>query len=241
VTAAREADDVVISVRDSGVGIPPECLPSMFELFAQEDRSLARSEGGLGIGLTVAKTLVEMHAGEIVAFSAGRGCGSEFTVRLPAAKAPTKALTTPRAPSEIRREYSRANGSRILVVDDNVDTAKTLAKLLSLAGHEVRTAYNGPDGLEIARSFSPEFVMLDIGLPGMDGYEVAANLRAEPCGQNSTIVAISGYGAEEDRHRSGLAGFDHHLVKPVNHEALLGLLKSPRRSDVHPDSEMLIN
>ena len=214
-----EGDDVVISVSDRGLGIPPESLPQMFELFAQGDRSLARSEGGLGIGLTVAKKLVEMHGGSITATSDGPGKGSEFTVRLPRTKKPDR-------PSEaaMGRIAASSKPARILVIDDNVDTARVMAKLLKLLGHEVKISHDGPEGIETARDFRPSFVLLDIGLPGMDGYEVAAQLRREVCCKESVIIAVSGYGQDEDRRRSKEAGFHHHLIKPLDHDALITLL-----------------
>ena len=221
-SARVEADEVVIGVKDRGVGIPPEKLPEMFELFAQGDRSLARSEGGLGIGLTVVKKLVEMHGGTITAESEGPGKGSEFIIRLPAAKKPADGASR-------RREARRSRPvkkARILVVDDNVDTARGMARLLKLLGHEVATAHDGPEAIEVAREFRPEFILLDIGLPGMSGYEVASQLRQEECCEDAVIVAVSGYGQDEDRRRSKEAGFDHHLVKPLDHDALLSLLSA---------------
>ncbi len=217
--ARTEGNNVVITVKDRGVGIPPEKLPGMFELFAQGDRSLARSEGGLGIGLTVVKKLVEMHSGSIAATSAGVGLGSEFTIILPAAPKPTAPKPTVSGPRP-----TTSKKARILVVDDNVDTARGMARLLKLMGHEVRTSHDGHEALEHAREFEPEIILLDIGLPGMDGYEVASRLRQEePC-KDSLIVAVSGYGQDEDRRRSREAGFDHHLIKPLDHDALISLL-----------------
>jgi CheY-like chemotaxis protein len=206
-------------VQDNGVGIPPEKLPEMFELFAQGDRTLARSEGGLGIGLTVVKKLVQMHGGNITAISEGIDKGSAFSVRLPAAKRPPTAKTLVTEPAS-----SPQPKSRILVVDDNVDTARGMARLLALLGHEVTTAHDGPEAIEVARAQRPGVVLLDIGLPGMDGYAVAAKLRQDGCCRAAVFIAISGYGQDEDRRRSKEAGFDHHLVKPVDHNALLTLL-----------------
>jgi PAS domain S-box-containing protein len=220
-SARAEGDEVVISVKDRGHGIPPGELPQMFELFTQGDRSLARSEGGLGIGLTVVKKLVEMHGGRVEAESAGPGRGSEFTIRLPRAARPacSGAERTPGAGGATR-------AARILVVDDNADTARGMARLLKLLGHEVRVAHDGPGAIEAALEFRPEFVLLDIGLPGMDGYEVASRLKREGSFQDAIIIAVSGYGQDHDRRRSKEAGFDHHLVKPVDHEALLTLLSA---------------
>ena len=219
--ACRDGAEVVITVRDRGIGIAPENLPAMFELFAQGDRSLARSEGGLGIGLTVVKKLIEMHGGTIEARSAGPGMGSEFAIRLPAAKPPT-------TPAAVGPDPARtaARKARILVVDDNLDTARGMAKLMKLIGHDVATAHDGPLALELAREFGPEIVLLDIGLPGMDGYEVALRLRREASCEDALIIAASGYGQEEDIRRSKAAGFDHHLTKPLDLDALLGLLNA---------------
>lgn len=218
--AAREGEEIIIVLRDSGIGIIPAKLPEMFELFAQGDRSLARSEGGLGIGLTVVKKLVILHGGSVSAKSEGLGKGCEFKVRLPAAGRPAGAEPAPRAPEE----PSAPRSSRILVVDDNVDTAKGMARLLKLLGHEVWTAYNGNEAMKIAREREPDFVLLDIGLPEMDGFEVARRLRQEERGRKAVIVAVSGYGQEEDLARGRVVGFDHHLVKPIDHDALLMIL-----------------
>ncbi len=220
-SAAVEGDEVVIRVRDDGVGIAPELLPQMFVLFAQGDRSLARSEGGLGIGLTLVHRLAELHGGAVSATSDGPGLGSEFTVRLPASARPKAAPSEARTPTAEARKIS---GSRILVVDDNVDTARGMARLLKLLGNEVRVAHDGPEALELARQARPDFVLLDIGLPGLDGYQVATQLRLEECGRGATIIAVSGYGQDEDKRRSRAAGFDHHLVKPVDFDSLISLI-----------------
>jgi PAS domain S-box-containing protein len=221
-TARSDAGDVMITIADKGVGIPPEQLPHMFELFAQGDRTLARSEGGLGIGLTVVKRLVEMHGGSVTARSEGAGKGSEFAIRLPAAKKPTTAS------DHVHNHPVATAGSRILVVDDNVDMTESISRFLTIVGHDVAIAHSGPEAIEIARKHRPAMVLLDIGLPGMDGYAVAARLRAEECCERATFVAISGYGQEEDRMRSKNAGFDAHLIKPVDHEVLLALISGGR-------------
>ena len=197
ISARNDGKDVVISIKDEGVGILPEKLPQMFELFTQADRSLARSEGGLGIGLTVVKNLVEMHGGSILARSEGTGRGSEFTIRLPAAKKPVANPATIKSPN-----HSSTRSFKILVVDDNVDTASGMARLLRCLGHEVTIAHSGPDALQVAGELRPSFVFLDIGLPGMDGYEVASRMREDACCKDSVIVAVSGYGQEEDFRRS---------------------------------------
>jgi PAS domain S-box-containing protein len=216
----RVDDEVVFTVRDNGMGIAPELLPNVFDLFAQGERSVARSEGGLGIGLTIVRKLVEMHGGSVSASSAGAGQGSIFIVRLSAsAEGPART-----APATADAPQAAGRSARILIVDDNADTARGLARLLKLLGHEVATAHDGPSAIDAAESFQPSVVLLDIGLPGMSGYEVASRLRAEDFGRNLLIVAVSGYGQDEDRRRSREAGFDYHLVKPIDHDALLTLL-----------------
>jgi signal transduction histidine kinase len=221
-TGGAEGGEVIIGVRDDGIGISPEMLPRLFDLFTQVDRSLDRSEGGLGIGLTVAKTLAQLHGGTITAMSDGPGSGSEFVVRLPAVEAASEASRLPAAPAIVRAERRQ-----VLVVDDNVDTAEGMAKLLTLSGHGVRIAASGPEAIEVARGACPDAVLLDIGLPGMDGYEVARVLRQQ-LGQDVRIIAVSGYGDEETRRRARESGFDHHFVKPVDHDTLLSLLNRPR-------------
>ncbi len=220
-TAGHDGEDVVITVRDNGVGIPPEKLPEMFELFAQGDRTLARSEGGLGVGLTVVKKLVQMHGGRITARSEGIDKGSEFSVRLRAANRPVTVTALVKEPADSPRR-----AARVLVVDDNVDMATGMARLLHLLGHDVKTAHDGPEAVAVAPAHMPEFVLLDIGLPGMDGYEVAARLRQDGCCRRAVFIAVSGYGQDEDRRRSKAAGFDYHLVKPIDHDALLALLSN---------------
>jgi signal transduction histidine kinase len=211
-----------VRVSDDGIGIAPEMLPRVFDLFAQVDRTLDRSKGGLGIGLSLVRRLVEMHGGTIDAKSRGIGQGSSFTVRLPLASATAEAsLRTPR-PCEPTRA-PRA-GRRVLVVDDNLDAAETMAMLLELAGHEAITAASGPAALESARAWQPELVFLDIGLPGMDGNEVARRLRADPRTSQMVLVALTGWGSDEDKRRSKDAGFDLHLVKPVGPEVVADVL-----------------
>jgi PAS domain S-box-containing protein len=222
VTAERRDSELMLRVRDDGIGISPEVLPTMFELFAQGERSIARSEGGLGIGLTIVRRLAEMHGGSVSAQSEGVGKGSVFTVLLPAVE------VAPPVEAEPEPESKEGRGcSRILVIDDNVDTARGMTRLLKLLGHDVQAAYDGPTGMEAARSYRPDVILLDIGLPGMDGYEVARRLRREEFGKGVRIIAVSGYGQDEDRRRSKEAGFDHHLVKPIDHSALITLLTQP--------------
>ena len=213
------ADGLVVRVRDSGIGIDSEMLPRVFDLFAQVDHSLDRSQGGLGIGLTIARRLVEYHGGTIEADSDGPGRGSEFTVRLPAATSAIEVEPVRQPPSRVVPP-----GSRVLVVDDNLDTAGALAGLLEMSGFDVRSIHDGREAIAAAKLHQPGAILLDIGLPGMDGYEVVEQLRREECLQGATMIAITGYGEEQAFRRSREAGFDHHLVKPVNYDTLLGLL-----------------
>jgi two-component system CheB/CheR fusion protein len=209
--------EVVICVRDDGAGIEADKLPHVFDLFMQADRSLARTQGGLGIGLTLVSRLVHLHGGSVSVTSAGAGQGSEFQVRLPLLKGGKVAAVEP---TNRRASVKR----RVLVVDDNVDAAQTLATLMRLWGHEAQTAYAGPAALEAAAAKPPEVVVLDIGLPGLDGYEVAEKLRQLPGMRKALLVALTGYGHDEDRRRALQAGFDVHLTKPADPEALQELL-----------------
>jgi PAS domain S-box-containing protein len=222
--AERVSEVAVLRVRDNGVGIAPEAMPQVFDMFMQVESLTDRSQGGLGIGLTIVRRLVEMHGGKIEARSAGLGKGSEFLVRLPALAepAPESARELPEASSA-----SSAKGSRrMLVVDDNVDSAESMALVLRLRGHEVRLSYDGQSALEEAQSFRPEVMFLDLDLPKMDGYEVARRLRLEPAMRDMTLVAMTGYGQEEDRQRTQEAGFQLHLVKPVDFNKVEVLLSS---------------
>jgi PAS domain S-box-containing protein len=218
-TAGQENGDIVIRLKDTGIGIAKEMLPRIFDLFAQGDRTIDRSEGGLGIGLTIVQRLVELHGGSVTAKSEGVGTGTEFTVRFPS-------LASAREASAHTREIQGGirPTSRVLVVDDNQDMASGLAKLLSLLGHDVQTAYDGKTAVELALKYCPEVVLLDIGLPGMSGYEVARRLREECSCRDGLIIAITGYGQEEDIRKSKEAGFDHHLVKPIDYHALLAVM-----------------
>ncbi len=210
-SARRVGAQAEIRVRDEGAGIRPELLPRVFDLFVQDDRSLERTRGGLGIGLTVARQLVELHGGTITAESAGPGQGSEFVIRLPAlAATPAQAVVAVPGP------HTPSASKRLLVVDDNVDAAESVAILLRLWGHEVRLAHSGPQALEAAETYRPDLVLLDIGLPGMSGYDVARRLRAQPAFQQTVLAALTGYGQEADRRTAFDAGFDLHLTKPVD-------------------------
>lgn len=226
-SAEREGDDVLIRVRDSGVGIEPELLPRIFDLFVQADRSLARSQGGLGIGLTLVKHIVELHGGSVTASSAGKGHGSEFDIRLPAASDPA-AAASPANKHPSNTPKTHAVSRRVLVVDDNVDAAESAALLLKLSGHQVEMAHDGLAALDVAQSFRPEVILLDIGLPEMDGYEVVRRLRQRPDGKEPVIAAVTGYGRDEDRQRSLEAGFDHHLTKPLAPDVLASFVAAPK-------------
>jgi CheY-like chemotaxis protein len=223
-SAQRQGSDVLVSVKDTGIGIQSELLPRVFDMFTQADETLDRSRGGLGIGLTLSKQLVEMHDGAIEALSDGPGLGSEFVVRLPLV---VEARVEPR-PEMPRPGAPPATARRILVVDDNKDSAQSLATLLRITGHETRTAYDGLAAMEAAQEFRPELALLDIGLPGLDGFEVCRRIREQPWGKSATLVALTGWSQDEDRRRSQDAGFDHHLVKPVDYGALMTLLGEPR-------------
>jgi PAS domain S-box-containing protein len=220
-TLQRQGEEAVMRVRDSGVGIAPEFLPSIFDSFTQADRSLDRSQGGLGIGLTVVQRVVEMHGGRVEAHSAGLGHGSEFLVRLPAVAPPMSRLTTPHNPGG-----HSAQALRVLVVDDNKDSADSAAMLLRCSGHDVQVAYSGTGALEAAAAHQPHAILLDLGLPEMDGYEVARRLRQNPRFKNVLLIAVSGYGQDSDLQRSQEAGFSAHLLKPVEIEQINDALQA---------------
>jgi PAS domain S-box-containing protein len=221
VSAALEGGEAVVRVRDNGIGVPPDVLERVFEPFVQSEGSLARSEGGLGIGLTLVRSLVEMHGGSVEATSPGLGQGSEFVVRLPANVPAEKiaSMPEPDAPFPSR-------GLRVLVVEDNVDAAESLSALLRLWGHEVRMVHDGLAAIDAAREQHPEVVLLDIGLPGLDGYQVAKRLREDSSLDGALLVAMTGYGQPEDRRRSREAGIHHHFVKPVEPFVLRTLLSN---------------
>lgn len=211
-----------LTVRDNGVGISPDLLPKVFELFTQADRSLERSQGGLGIGLTLVQSLVTLHGGSVVARSEGEGHGAEFTVRLPAISSPQPVV------AGIVEDMAKGE-FRILVVEDNVGSAKILSRLLkTLGNHEVHLAHDGMAAVESARTLVPDMILLDIGLPRMNGFEVARMLRSEPRFHETMLVALTGYGADEDRRRSREAGFDMHLIKPPSIDVLQHLFAHPR-------------
>ncbi len=214
-TINREGGEVVVQVRDNGIGMPVDLLPRVFELFTQADRSLDRSQGGLGIGLTLVKSLVTLHGGRVTAHSEGPSKGSEFVVRLPKSAEGRENESSMDRPTT-GQAAAVASCRRILVVDDNKDSAESIAMLLRLWGHDVRTALDGKTALETAQAFRPQVVLLDIGLPNVDGYQVAKQLRQDYGQDGLLLVAVTGYGQREDRRRSAEAGFDRHLVKPVN-------------------------
>ena len=219
--AHRRQEDVIVSVRDDGIGIPADALPRIFDMFSQVDRSIERTTGGLGIGLALVKALVEMHDGSVTADSAGAGKGSTFTVRLPALEnlaRPTDPVTPESgaaAPTARRR---------ILVVDDSRDSAISLAKLLELLGNEVHTAHDGVAAVEAANEFRPEIILMDVGMPRLNGYEATRCIREQPWGQSIVIVALTGWGQDADRKMSREAGCNGHLVKPVSLPDLQNLL-----------------
>jgi two-component system, sensor histidine kinase len=217
VSTRRDKGEAVISVKDDGIGIAPGPLGQVFDMFMQVDRSTRRSQGGLGIGLTLVKSLVGMHGGTVEARSDGPGLGSEFIVRLPL-------LIETATVAQPSRVATRLPSRRILIVDDSRDGGESLAILLRVLGAEVALAHNGRDALEYVATFRPEVVLLDIGMPGMDGYEVARRIRANHANRDIQLIALTGWGQDEDRRRSVAAGFDHHLVKPADIDQLRQLL-----------------
>ena len=221
----RENGEALVRVRDTGVGVPADVQLRIFDLFVQGDRSLARSQGGLGIGLTLVKRLVEMHGGSVSVASAGAGQGSEFTVRLPVL--PEAQNSDGIGAPCVQSHVTDALRKRVLVVDDNVDAAESIAMIIRVSGYDVRCVYDGPSVLQAAKAYLPDVVVLDIGLPGLSGYDVARRLREQPEFKRTPLVAVTGYGQEEDRRRSHEAGFDCHLTKPVDPVALQAFIDRP--------------
>jgi two-component system CheB/CheR fusion protein len=222
-----DGDDALIRVRDTGAGIPPDMLESVFDLFVQSSRTLDRAGGGLGLGLTLVRSLVTMHGGTVKASSEGEGRGSEFLVRLPLAHGPVAAasagpkdVATPAAPRSLR----------VVVVEDNADSRETLCVFLERAGFDCQVAGTGPQALALMEATSPHVVILDIGLPGMDGFEIARRIRANDKHAGVRLIALTGYGQAADRRAADAAGFDAHLVKPVDPDRLLDLLVEERPS-----------
>ena len=225
-TAEWQGCDAMVSVRDSGIGIPADQLDRIFDMFTQIDQSLEKARGGLGIGLDIVKRLVGMHGGRVEAKSKGPGLGAEFVVRLPV----VVEASGPRAADD-QDESAAKTALRILIVDDDKDGADCLAMMLKMMGNETRTAHDGQEGIEAAEAFRPDVVLLDIGLPKLSGYEACRRLREQPRGKNIIIIAITGWGQDEDRRRSHEAGFDNHMVKPVDPTALMKVLADARSSD----------
>jgi PAS domain S-box-containing protein len=235
-TAERQGSDAVVTVRDTGIGIPANMLPRIFEMFTQVDHALSRAQGGLGIGLHLVKRLLELHGGSITAYSAGPGKGSEFMIRLPVLLDSTPG---PAADTSDTDPAAPASSLRVLVVDDNRDSAATLGMLLRVMGNEVRTAHDGLEAVGVADEFRPDVAVLDIGLPRLNGYDVAGRIRQQPWGRTMVLIAVTGWGQDSDREQSREAGFDHHLVKPVDPAAVMKLVASldqsasARRASIH--------
>lgn len=231
ISAHRREEGVEISVRDTGIGIEPDLLPRVFDLFTQSSRALDRAQGGLGIGLTLVRTLVAMHGGHVTADSAGLGKGSTFSVQLPTVTGPVEWLdVSPKPEANIPL--------RVMAVDDNVGAACLLGRLIrKLGNHTVELAHDGPTVLERVADFRPDLILLDIGLPGMDGYQIASALRQQPVGRDAMLVALTGYGQDEDRRKSQRAGFDEHLTKPIDVETLRKILHHPKLAERPARSE----
>jgi signal transduction histidine kinase/CheY-like chemotaxis protein len=218
ITVSRNPDELWMSVRDTGIGLSPYAIKEVFEMFSQVDSAIDRSEGGLGIGLALVKGLTELHGGRVDAVSAGIGCGSEFTMRLPAATIKSRAANSDLAVS-LARDAPKAR-TKVLVADDNVDAAQTLAMVLEFAGYEVHLAHSGRAALEMGMAVRPEALILDIGMPGLTGYETARLIRQEAWGRSAVLIAVTGWGQEQDKDRAAEAGFDVHMTKPVDSSKL---------------------
>jgi CheY-like chemotaxis protein len=233
-TASADRGEAIITVRDNGIGIDSKLLPHVFELFTQGERSLDRSQGGLGVGLTVVQRLVDLHQGRVEVKSEGAGKGSLFRVVLPCIS------EVPHAEAE-QESFAAviSGGKRVLVVDDNIDAAESIAVFLRLEGHEVRTVSDGPQAVAIAQVFAPQVAVVDIGLPGMNGYEVARRLRQKGSDGPALLIALTGYGQKEDRSRSLEAGFDHHFVKPADPRVIQSAIanwRGPAAASVNADA-----
>jgi CheY-like chemotaxis protein len=228
ITGERRDDEVAISVKDDGIGIAPEMLPRLFEIFSQGDRALERSQGGLGVGLSLVRGLLELHGGRVEATSDGMGQGSEFTVHLPLVSGSPSESITPRPRPD---EGAVAVKCRVLIADDARDSADSLAVILAMKGHETHTAYDGEEAITAAARLRPDVVILDIRMPKRNGFEACRWIREQPWGKAMMLLALSGWGTEDDRRRTEEAGFDHHLVKPVAPEVLFALVAPrPRQS-----------
>jgi CheY-like chemotaxis protein len=226
----QDGGDVVVSVRDTGAGIPAEMQDRIFEMFAQIDRPIERTHPGLGIGLTIVKSLVQMHGGTIVVHSEGENQGTEFTIRLPL----HSERQTPQAKSRsVESKSESASMRRVLIVDDNKAAADLLSMVVKSLGNEVRTANNGEEALTVASEFCPDVIFMDLGMPHMNGYEAASQIRTTTWGGEIVLVALTGWGQEEDRRRTKEAGFDFHLVKPAEPIAIQEVLKQVKQRREH--------
>jgi signal transduction histidine kinase/ActR/RegA family two-component response regulator len=225
VDATLDHNQIVVEVRDNGIGIRSNMLPHVFDMFAQETQAIDRAGGGLGLGLAIVRSLTELHGGSVHVFSAGPGAGSVFTIKLPAVLSDTTPILLSLTADSLQALPPADEGCAILIVDDNLDAAQILGELLSMQGHEIRIAYDGPSALDIVKHFTPRIALLDIGLPIMDGYEVAGHLRAMPHLEGISLIALTGYGQASDKLRSLQAGFDHHLVKPVDIDVVEELIR----------------
>jgi signal transduction histidine kinase len=226
VRVEQDGGEAVIRVLDNGMGIPGEMLSKVFDLFAQADRALERSSGGLGIGLALVRRLVEMHGGSVSAHSGGLGQGTEMVVRLPVTVDADPPLSSPPRETGEDAAAPAPSSRRILIVDDNRDAADSMALLVKTVGHNVRTAYDGPGALDVAFAFAPDVLLLDLGVPGLNGFEIARRIRRQPWGKTVALIALTGWGQEQDRRRTAEAGFDAHLIKPVSKAELLSALRA---------------
>jgi CheY-like chemotaxis protein/anti-sigma regulatory factor (Ser/Thr protein kinase) len=224
VNARLEGDEVILQVRDTGIGIDEDMLPRIFDLFAQERQTLERSQGGLGLGLAIVRSLVALHGGSVSAASKGKGHGAQFTIRLPRVLGGLQRV--PREGGGLARIPRETNRSRVLIVDDNHDGALLLADMLSTFGYVTRVVHDGPSALRVAEEFKPHIAVLDIGLPVMDGYELASRFKEHPQLAQTRLVAVTGYGQEQDQRLSARAGFLAHLVKPVDIDQLRAVLQA---------------
>jgi CheY-like chemotaxis protein/anti-sigma regulatory factor (Ser/Thr protein kinase) len=234
IEARAEGEHVVLSVRDSGVGIDPEMLPQIFNLFVQEPQTLARSQGGLGLGLAIVRSLVELHGGTVTASSAGKGRGSQFTLRLPRVQTAQVHEAAGERPADVVAQ----SGARVLIVDDNADAATLLGALVREFGYDTRVVFDAPSALSEAERFEPQLALVDLGLPVMNGFELASRFADHPRLRQAKLVAVTGYGQQHDRDQTTRAGFAAHLVKPVDGEALRTVLNDLMAA---PDGESIIS
>jgi CheY-like chemotaxis protein/two-component sensor histidine kinase len=223
ITANTQEDQIVIRVVDSGIGIAPEMLPRVFDLFTQAPQALDRARGGLGLGLAIVRNIVQLHGGQVIAHSLGRDQGSEFMVSLP--RTHTESTESPDTLSQPKPEKISVHGVRVLLVDDNEDALDLLSHALTSRGYRTQTAKDAPEALQVLKDFTPDVAILDIGLPGMDGYELGARIREALSNAPPVLLALTGYGQSNDRERSQTAGFHGHLVKPVQLEDLLSFIQ----------------